>query len=131
MGMITINSKKRAIRLFSKTNTNNNQLCVVYSFDYSSSGENGASPTGTGPVGGSSTQLDVQLGASSQWTVAETAATTSPTPAPLDPLRVAMLGAAGVGKTALTAQFMTSEYLNTYEASLGETHVTLSFCYWI
>lgn len=30
-----------------------------------------------------------------------------------------MLGTSGVGKTALTAQFMTSEYLNTYEASLG------------
>ena len=36
-----------------------------------------------------------------------------------EPFRVLMLGASGVGKTALTAQFMTSEYLNTYEASLG------------
>ena len=36
-----------------------------------------------------------------------------------EPLRVLMLGTSGVGKTALTAQFMTSEYLNTYEASLG------------
>lgn len=37
-----------------------------------------------------------------------------------EPFRVLMLGASGVGKTALTAQFMTSEYLNTYEASLGK-----------
>lgn len=36
-----------------------------------------------------------------------------------EPYRVLMLGSSGVGKTALTAQFMTSEYLNTYEASLG------------
>ena len=40
----------------------------------------------------------------------------APTP---NPFRVLMLGSPGVGKTALTAQFMTSEYLNTYEASLG------------
>jgi len=37
------------------------------------------------------------------------------------PFRVLMLGASGVGKTALTAQFMTSEYLNAYEASLGNS----------
>ena len=51
-----------------------------------------------------------------------------------------MLGASGVGKTALTAQFMTSEYLNTYEASLGNLapfilsaiytfHETTLFCF--
>ncbi|KAK2708788.1 hypothetical protein QYM36_014413, partial [Artemia franciscana] len=33
------------------------------------------------------------------------------------PYRVLMIGATGVGKTALTRQFMTSEYLNTYETS--------------
>ena len=31
-----------------------------------------------------------------------------------------MLGDAGVGKTALVSQFMTSEYMHTYDASLGE-----------
>lgn len=31
-----------------------------------------------------------------------------------------MLGDAGVGKTALVSQFMTSEYMNTYDASLGK-----------
>lgn len=35
--------------------------------------------------------------------------------------RVVMLGDAGVGKTALVSQFMTSEYMNTYDASLGES----------
>ncbi|XP_057379954.1 pneumococcal serine-rich repeat protein-like [Daphnia carinata] len=34
--------------------------------------------------------------------------------------RVVMLGAAGVGKTALVSQFMTSEYMNTYDASLDD-----------
>jgi hypothetical protein len=43
------------------------------------------------------------------------------------PLRVLILGASGVGKTALTAQFMTSEYLNTYEASLGKWPLSFSF----
>ncbi|XP_065561823.1 GTP-binding protein RAD-like isoform X2 [Artemia franciscana] len=36
------------------------------------------------------------------------------------PYRVLMIGATGVGKTALTRQFMTSEYLNTYETSFDD-----------
>ncbi|KAF7402364.1 hypothetical protein HZH66_004631 [Vespula vulgaris] len=32
--------------------------------------------------------------------------------------RVVLLGDSGVGKTALVSQFMTSEYMNTYDASL-------------
>ncbi|XP_033606471.1 ras-related protein Rap1-like [Cryptotermes secundus] len=34
--------------------------------------------------------------------------------------RVVLLGDAGVGKTALVSQFMTSEYMNTYDASLDD-----------
>jgi GTPase SAR1 family protein len=34
--------------------------------------------------------------------------------------RIVLLGDAGVGKTALVSQFMTSEYMNTYDASLGK-----------
>ncbi|KAF5299592.1 hypothetical protein FQR65_LT09397 [Abscondita terminalis] len=34
--------------------------------------------------------------------------------------RVVMLGDSGVGKTALVSQFMTSEYMNTYDASLDD-----------
>ncbi|RZF42279.1 hypothetical protein LSTR_LSTR003897 [Laodelphax striatellus] len=34
--------------------------------------------------------------------------------------RVVLLGEAGVGKTALVSQFMTSEYMNTYDASLDD-----------
>ena len=34
-----------------------------------------------------------------------------------------LLGDAGVGKTALVSQFMTSEYMNTYDASLGESFI--------
>ncbi|XP_012258755.1 uncharacterized protein LOC105687572 [Athalia rosae] len=36
--------------------------------------------------------------------------------------KVGMLGAAGVGKTALTAQFTTSEYICAYDASLDEEY---------
>ena len=34
--------------------------------------------------------------------------------------RVCMLGMNDAGKTALVSQFLTSEYMNTYDASLGE-----------
>lgn len=37
--------------------------------------------------------------------------------------RVVMLGDASVGKTALVSQFMTSEYMHTYDASLGKSTV--------
>lgn len=39
--------------------------------------------------------------------------------------RVVLLGDSGVGKTALVSQFMTSEYINTYDASLGKLRVYL------
>uniref|UniRef100_A0A1B0C919 Uncharacterized protein n=2 Tax=Lutzomyia longipalpis TaxID=7200 RepID=A0A1B0C919_LUTLO len=39
-------------------------------------------------------------------------------PPPPPRYRVVMLGDAGVGKTALVSQFMTSEYMHTYDASL-------------
>ena len=35
-------------------------------------------------------------------------------------LRVCILGYAGVGKTSLVNQFLTSEYLNTYDKSIGK-----------
>jgi len=35
--------------------------------------------------------------------------------------RVVLLGDSGVGKSALVNQFMTSEYMNTYDASLGKS----------
>ena len=46
--------------------------------------------------------------------------------------RVSMLGMNETGKTALVSQFLTSEYMNTYDASLGEfvyrpTCLTLHF----
>ncbi|XP_026470246.1 GTP-binding protein Rit2-like [Ctenocephalides felis] len=41
-------------------------------------------------------------------------------PPPNPKYRVVMLGDSGVGKTALVSQFMTSEYMNTYDASLDE-----------
>lgn len=40
--------------------------------------------------------------------------------------RVVLLGDSGVGKTALVSQFMTSEYINTYDASLGKSNPLFS-----
>jgi Rad/Gem-related GTP binding protein 1 len=42
--------------------------------------------------------------------------------------RVVLLGDAGVGKTALVSQFMTSEYMNTYDASLGKYNCYSIIC---
>ncbi|GAB0097849.1 hypothetical protein DMENIID0001_135270 [Sergentomyia squamirostris] len=47
-------------------------------------------------------------------------------PPPPPRYRVVMLGDAGVGKTALVSQFMTSEYMHTYDASLGKSNVFYS-----
>ncbi|KAK4885913.1 hypothetical protein RN001_002184, partial [Aquatica leii] len=44
----------------------------------------------------------------------------SPEEAEVPKYRVVMLGDSGVGKTALVSQFMTSEYMNTYDASLDD-----------
>ncbi|XP_047120417.1 uncharacterized protein LOC124803278 [Schistocerca piceifrons] len=41
---------------------------------------------------------------------------------PPAPLRVVMLGAAGVGKSSLVSQFMTSEYLHAYDTSLDDEY---------
>ena len=42
-----------------------------------------------------------------------------------------MLGASGVGKTSLIHQFMTSDYMNAYDASLGRWYIrVLSFLAW-
>lgn len=50
-------------------------------------------------------------------------------PATIVPYRVLMLGSPGVGKSSLTEQFSTSEYLGTFGASIGESAVgsTLAF----
>ena len=41
-------------------------------------------------------------------------------------LRVCMLGYNGTGKTSLVSQFLTSEYMNTYDNSLGNFWLTLN-----
>jgi Rad/Gem-related GTP binding protein 1 len=48
-----------------------------------------------------------------------------PSPTDSDPIpppryRVVMLGDSGTGKTSLTSQFQTSEYMHTYDASLDD-----------
>lgn len=44
------------------------------------------------------------------------------------PCRVMVIGAPGVGKTALTQQFMTSEYLGGFDTSVGESKCKLPIC---
>ncbi len=39
--------------------------------------------------------------------------------------RVCLLGHNGTGKTALVTQFLTSEYMNTYDASLGNSRALM------
>lgn len=41
--------------------------------------------------------------------------------------RVVLFGDAGTGKTALVSQFMTSEYMHTYDASLGKCSKNVMF----
>ena len=38
----------------------------------------------------------------------------------VEKIRVCMMGDNGVGKTALVSQFLTSDYIDTYDASLGK-----------
>jgi len=45
--------------------------------------------------------------------------------------RVVLLGLGGVGKSALVRQFMTSEYINTYDASLGELNNFSHACVYV
>lgn len=47
-------------------------------------------------------------------------------PAPSHPRKVLMMGTVGVGKTSLVTQFMSSEYMNSYDGSLGE-YISLIF----
>lgn len=48
------------------------------------------------------------------------AAPEEPDPSTGPRYRVCILGQNATGKTALVNQFLTSEYMNTYDASLGE-----------
>ena len=45
----------------------------------------------------------------------------------VEKIRVCMMGDNGVGKTALVSQFLTSDYIDTYDASLGELFDFLVF----
>lgn len=79
-------------------------------FRHSPSNLSGISPFDGSCCGGNSSYNDLSSGESS---VAEE----------IPKYRVVLLGESGVGKTALVSQFMTSEYMNTYDASLGKTVV--------
>lgn len=88
-----------------------------YSDHQSSSSSRRASLLGAAGAAGPSDGQQITYGIHSS---------SAPPVAAPDPYRVLMLGSSGVGKTALTAQFMTSEYLNTYEASLGLSFILYS-----
>lgn len=74
---------------------------------HSPSNLSGISPFDGSCCGGNSSYNDLSSGESS---VAEE----------IPKYRVVLLGESGVGKTALVSQFMTSEYMNTYDASLDD-----------
>lgn len=61
-----------------------------------------------------STASGVTGGASS------TTSASSEHPLPAQPRKVIMMGTVGVGKTSLVTQFMSSEYMNAYDGSLGK-----------
>jgi len=81
---------------------------MILFFRHSPSNLSGISPFDGSCCGGNSSYNDLSSGESS---VAEE----------IPKYRVVLLGESGVGKTALVSQFMTSEYMNTYDASLGKS----------
>lgn len=91
----------KAIRL-------NGHFFLFFSARHSPSNLSGISPFDGSCCGGNSSYNDMSSGESS---VAEE----------IPKYRVVLLGESGVGKTALVSQFMTSEYMNTYDASLGKS----------
>lgn len=66
-------------------------------------------------------RADQRLSVSSAYSTGETSLSGEHSPQNTR-YRVLMSGAAGVGKTALTNQFLTSEYMNAYDSSLTGTY---------
>lgn len=83
-----------------------NLFIFYFPYRHSPSNLSGISPFDGSCCGANSSYNDLSSGESS---VAED----------IPKYRVVLLGDSGVGKTALVSQFMTSEYMNTYDASLG------------
>jgi Rad/Gem-related GTP binding protein 1 len=67
--------------------------------------------------GGSSYPGSARTSATASLASSRESSTSNPGPAGY---RVVMLGSAGVGKSSLINQFMTSEYLHAYDTSLGK-----------
>lgn len=72
------------------------------------------------PVGVGSTENVGGRSARSSASLASSRASSRDSSTCTVPYRVVMLGGAGVGKSSLVQQFMTSEYLHAYDLSLGE-----------
>ena len=69
------------------------------------------------PGGGSSYPGSARTSATTSLASSRESSTSNPGPSGY---RVVMLGSAGVGKSSLINQFMTSEYLHAYDTSLGK-----------
>ncbi|XP_050526664.1 mucin-5AC-like [Daktulosphaira vitifoliae] len=98
-----VNCGDSIINRRSRSNTSVNSTTSKHS----PSNLSGISPFDGSCCGGNSSYNDLSSGESS---VAEE----------IPKYRVVLLGDSGVGKTALVSQFMTSEYMNTYDASLDD-----------
>ncbi|XP_060874223.1 probable serine/threonine-protein kinase nek3 [Metopolophium dirhodum] len=98
-----VNCGDSIINRRSRSNTSVNSTTSKHS----PSNLSGISPFDSSCCGGNSSYNDLSSGESS---VAEE----------IPKYRVVLLGESGVGKTALVSQFMTSEYMNTYDASLDD-----------
>ncbi|VVC27858.1 Hypothetical protein CINCED_3A003053 [Cinara cedri] len=107
-----VNCGDSIINRRSRSNTSVNSTTSKYS----PSNMSGASPFDGSCCGGNSSYNDLSSGDSS---VAEE----------VPKYRVVLLGESGVGKTALVSQFMTSEYMNTYDASLGKMNISVHESY--
>ena len=69
------------------------------------------------PGGGSSYPGSARTSATASLASSRESSTSNPGPTGY---KVVMLGSAGVGKSSLINQFMTSEYLHAYDTSLGK-----------
>ncbi|KAL7640309.1 UNVERIFIED_CONTAM: hypothetical protein RMT77_009723 [Armadillidium vulgare] len=91
----------RGDSLISRKSRSNNSICSTTSRNSSRSGRSGErSPFEGSCCGSSYVSSDASI--------------------EVKKFRVVLLGESGVGKSALVHQFMTSEYMNTYDVSLGD-----------
>ncbi|XP_069687421.1 uncharacterized protein [Periplaneta americana] len=112
----------RGDSLKSRRSRSNNS---VTSSNSSHSTEHLTAAGGAAPAGGSSYPGSARTSATASLASSRESSTSNPGPSAY---RVVMLGSAGVGKSSLINQFMTSEYLHAYDTSLDDEFGEKSVC---